>query len=150
LDEGEEKMEPSDSSKWNIRRLLLSSEFRIALAAVLIFAAFGLFNAKFFTEFVWRSVLREAADLSFLILGETLVITSGEIDLSVASTWALSALIFLTLVNAGIDPIICAAAVLVMGIGIGLCNGSVVVKSGVPSFVMTSRSFSPHARMLGT
>ncbi|MGD0330612.1 MAG: ABC transporter permease [Nitrososphaeria archaeon] len=138
MGDGEEKMK--------IRDFLLSPEVRITIAAVAIFIAFGLLNSKFFTQFVWRGILTDGADLSFLILGESLVITSGEIDLSVASTWALTAYIFQFFTNPtvmgglALDPNLVAVAVLCLGIGIGAANGVVSVKSGVPSFLVTLAS----------
>jgi ribose/xylose/arabinose/galactoside ABC-type transport system permease subunit len=140
LEDGEEKMKLSDNSGEKIKELLKSSEFRIGIAAVVIFSMFGLLNKNFFTQFIWRGILRTSADLSFLIIGETLVITSGEIDLSVASTWALSAFIFLTLVNSGVDPIFATVAVLLLGLLVGFANGLVTTRTGVPSFLVTLAS----------
>ena len=133
-------MKRSDSRGEKMKDFLRSSEFRIGIATVVIFSTFGLLSKNFFTQFIWRGILRAAADISFLIIGETLLITSGEIDLSVASTWALTAFLFLTLANAGVNPIFAAVAVLSLGILIGLANGIVTTKTGVPSFLVTLAS----------
>jgi simple sugar transport system permease protein len=120
-----------------MRDLLRSPEFRIALAAIAIFSIFGLKSSSFFTERIWRGILIAAGDLGFLILGETLVITAGEIDLSVASTWALSAYVFLTIANAGVDPILAMILVLLLGFLIGYANGFCKARTGIPSFLVT-------------
>ncbi|MGQ9781556.1 MAG: ABC transporter permease [Nitrososphaeria archaeon] len=120
-----------------MRDLLRSPEFRIALAAAVIFSVFGLKSESFFTERIWRGILIAAGDLGFLVLGEALVITSGEIDLSIASTWALSAYIFRTLANAGVDPMLALIIVLFLGFLIGSGNGLFLARTGIPSFLVT-------------
>ncbi|MEM3871883.1 MAG: ABC transporter permease, partial [Nitrososphaeria archaeon] len=91
----------------------------------------------FFTQTIWRGILRAAGDIGLVVLGEAIVITVGEIDLSVASTWALCAYIFLTLAHSGIDPILAMIMVLLLGCLIGLINGAIVTKTGAPSFLVT-------------
>jgi simple sugar transport system permease protein len=123
-----------------MRHLLKSSEFRITLAAIVIFLVFGLRRPDFFTEIIWRGILRAAGDLGLVLLGEAIVITVGEIDLSVASTWALCAYIFLVLANGGVDPMLALVMVLLLGALIGSVNGLLVTKTGAPSFLVTLAS----------
>jgi simple sugar transport system permease protein/ribose transport system permease protein len=83
-----------------------------------------------------RSVLQITAILAILAFGEALVITTGEIDISVGSVFGIGALVYLGLApDTGVAlaiPIALAAAV-----AIGCFNGYVVAKLKIPSLIVT-------------
>lgn len=113
------------------------SEVGVALIAVLLIIGF---TAT--TEGVWLSqanfseVLRVTAILAIIAMGEALVITTGEIDISVGSTFGIVGIIYLGLIaQIGIAPAVLVA--LVAGIVIGLINGFVVAKFRIPSLIVT-------------
>ena len=70
-------------------------------------------------------------------MGFTLLIISGEFDLSVGSVLALSGVLVIFMVNAGLPAPIAVVIMLILGVAIGLLNGLIVVKLGVPSFIVT-------------
>ena len=67
----------------------------------------------------------------------TMVIISGEIDLSIASMIALTAVIFGTFFNAGYNFPISALFAILAGLLCGLFNGILVTKLKIPSIILT-------------
>ena len=67
----------------------------------------------------------------------TLIIISGEIDLSIASMIALTAVIFGTAYNAGLGMPLSMLIAIFSGILCGLFNGILVTKLQIPSIILT-------------
>ena len=67
----------------------------------------------------------------------TLIIISGEIDLSIASMIALTAVIFGTVYNAGFGMPLSVFIALISGVLCGLFNGILVTKLKIPSIILT-------------
>lgn len=116
----------------------------IFMAAPVFVVLFALFvwitieNPNFTNPPVFLIFLRRAAPLMILAAGQLFVIISGEFDLS------MGALITLVVILAGdwIDgdpsmtwPII--AVLLLIGVAVGLANGVITTRLGVPSFITT-------------
>ncbi|GAB6058520.1 ABC transporter permease [Desulfonatronum parangueonense] len=74
---------------------------------------------------------------AIVALGATFVVISGEIDLSFPSTMALSGFVFSLIFASGGHPLLGLLAALTVGTLIGLINGLIVVKIGVPSIIAT-------------
>ena len=77
------------------------------------------------------------AEAGFLALGMTLVIVSGQIDLSVASTMALVACISAKLMNAGLPIPLVVFIAMALGLILGGINGLLIARLKLPSFVVT-------------
>lgn len=83
-----------------------------------------------------REVLRVTSVLAIMAFGEALVITVGEIDISVGSTFGLVGLTYLALApQLGVPPAILVA--LAVAIVIGFLNGLVVAYFRIPSLIAT-------------
>jgi simple sugar transport system permease protein len=85
-------------------------------------------------------VLNLFIDNSFLIVlavGMTFVILTGGIDLSVGSVVALSTMIAAATLRDGWPPVLAAAAVLVVGTGLGLLMGLVIHDFDIQPFIAT-------------
>ena len=79
------------------------------------------------------------ANLPVLIIaaGMTLVILAGEIDISVGSTFAVSAVAAGLLAKAGLSTLVVFVAVCSVGAAIGALNGALVAYVRLPSIVVT-------------
>ena len=84
-----------------------------------------------------RVMFRAIPTLGIIAIGVNLLMIAGEFDLSVGSTFALSALMMAKAHNAGAPVIVGILIALAIGIFIGFVNGFVTVKSNVPSFIIT-------------
>jgi ribose transport system permease protein len=112
----------------------------IAFVIVFSFAAPG-----FFTLFGFANVAVYSAEPLLLAVGETFVIISGGIDLSVGAllgfTGVIAALLMKALwavtQNIPMSIVISAVAGLVVGTALGAMNGVIIAKLKVPPFVVT-------------
>ena len=108
----------------------------IALAAILIF--FSITSSSFRTVATFASMLQHSTILGIVACGSTLILISGGLDLSVGSIMALTTCvvgIILTNNNEMIIPAIIAGTA--VGGACGLVNGTIIVTTGIPSFIAT-------------
>jgi simple sugar transport system permease protein len=83
------------------------------------------------------SVWRLLPDLGIIALGIGLLMICGEFDLSVSSTIPLSSFCFATLATSGMSPALAFGLALLLGAMLGLVNGILVVRTNMPSFIIT-------------
>jgi ribose/xylose/arabinose/galactoside ABC-type transport system permease subunit len=84
------------------------------------------------------NVLRQSASLGIIAIGQTFVILTGGIDLSVGAQISLFAILAATIMNGNPAMIVPALLACVgMGIGIGLINGLLITKRRVAPFIAT-------------
>jgi ribose transport system permease protein len=109
----------------------------IAFAFVFIFFSVTLYNDGFLSVFNIANIFRQTAIISVMAVGMTFVISAGEIDLSVGSITALSALSTALVLDAGLGIFIALIVGLLTGLLFGIINGIFVSKVGIPSFLVT-------------
>jgi len=121
-----------------IRSALLSWDAIILIALALVIAVSaasidGVANPRF-----WRFVTLEVIPIALIALPLTLVIITGEIDLSVASVLGLTCVVVGYLWESGVTslPMLIVAALL-LGAGLGALNGVFVTVFGLPSLAVT-------------
>ncbi len=83
------------------------------------------------------SMFTLASELGIVAIGVSLLMISGEFDLSVGAVFALSTLIFVRTANAGVNPVIAFLLTLTACALIGLLNGFITIRAGIPSFIST-------------
>ena len=122
---------------------LLFGGWEVGLLVIMacLYAAGLYLNPAFFgsTDALF-SVLRDASRYGLLAIGMTFVIVNKELDLSVGSTFGLTATIFgMIFAPTYFDMSIWTAVAwcLVMGLTIGLINGFMVTVLEVPAFIAT-------------
>jgi ribose transport system permease protein len=112
----------------------------ILLALVL---AFSLTAENFLSEDNLRNILRQYSVPAILAVGQTLVIVSAGIDLSVASTAALSGSVMGVLyAHHGWPEPLALLMGLLSGFAVGAINGFVITKWRVPDFIATLGAFT--------
>jgi rhamnose transport system permease protein len=120
-----------------MKRLLARRELVPALLVVLAFVV-GAAQSPYFLD---ARYLLDASSLyveaGLLALGMTLVIVSGHIDLSVAAMLALVACVVGKLLDAGHPPFLVLPGGLILGTFLGWCNGALIARLRLPSFVVT-------------
>jgi rhamnose transport system permease protein len=104
----------------------------MALAIVLAVAAPGYFSAENLSDLF-------LANLPVLLVatGMTLVIVTGEIDISVGSMFAICGVAAGILSKSGVPVWLACAAACLLGAMFGLLNGALVAYIGIPSIVVT-------------
>ena len=83
------------------------------------------------------TMVRQSAVIIVIAIGQTLLMISGGIDLSVGSVLALSTIVAAVLHGAGVSPLLGAFAALATATLAGLTNGLVTTKARVPAFIAT-------------
>lgn len=110
----------------------------MVVVMLLIVAFFAYRSARFATPDNLTNILIAAAPFALIALGQTLVILTGGIDLSVGSVMAASAMaVAWTAKNAGDSPMLPLVAAVVTGLLAGSINGLIVSKFEVPPFITT-------------
>ncbi|WP_163192441.1 sugar ABC transporter permease [Clostridium thermarum] len=109
----------------------------IALAAIMII--FSITTGGLFTNSRNISnLINQTGYIAVLAVGMTLVLIISHIDLSVGFVAGfLGAVAALLLTKTGLPVFACIIIVLILGIFIGMFNGFLVAKMGIPSFVVT-------------
>jgi simple sugar transport system permease protein len=106
------------------------------IVVTLFFAATA--DATMFTAAGFMNFLSPAAQLGILAVGAALLMIAGEFDLSIGSMVAFAGLIFGAIVVVGQAPL--AVAILItfaFAISLGALNAQIVLKTGLPSFIVT-------------
>lgn len=86
------------------------------------------------------NVTRLAAVIGIIAIGETFVLLTGEVDLSIGSILSLSLVIGGLLVN--VSPTLALIVTLLVGLFTGIANGIVVAKGRIQSFMVTLGALS--------
>lgn len=84
-----------------------------------------------------RGVLGILPEVALVTIGVTLLMIAGEFDLSVGSVFALTPMTIAILINDGFGFWSATALGLLLAAGIGLVNGLVTIRFGIPSFIAT-------------
>ena len=108
----------------------------VFVVAVMVFA-FLTPNRLFVDPRNLTSLARLAPDIVIVALGIGLLMISGEFDLSVGSILALSSYTFALQLEGGMNPILALLGALAVGAVLGLVNGLIVTRTGIPSFIVT-------------
>jgi rhamnose transport system permease protein len=118
-------------------RLLLNREAAVivALVAVILWAIY--FVPFFGNQLTMTFLLLDIAPILLIALPMTMVIVTGEIDLSVASVVGLSSVLLGTLVDHGWSVPAAMVVSLLAGVVCGLLNGFLVAYVGLPSLAVT-------------
>lgn len=111
-----------------------------ALLVVLLLLAILLgtsLSPYFLTGFNISLLTKDLMEKAIMALPMTLIVISGEIDLSVASILGLASVVLGVTTNAGIPIGVGIVLVLILGAAAGLLNGLLVTRLGLPSLVVT-------------
>ncbi|TJX00985.1 MAG: ABC transporter permease, partial [Mesorhizobium sp.] len=83
------------------------------------------------------NLLRQGSMIAILAVGQTFVIITGGIDLSVGAVVGFATVIVAMLINAGVPIFLAILITLLVGVAIGLFHGFGIVKMGLPPFIIT-------------
>src|SRR5262245_11733173 len=122
-----------------VRRLLVARELGILAALAILVAGTAGKNSRFISEQSIRDLLLGATILTILAVGQTLVIVTRNVDLSVGSILGLTAFATgkLFLANPGAPLILAFLAGIGLGALCGFVNGALIAAARVPALVVT-------------
>lgn len=123
-----------------LRRFLQGdlASLRVLLGLAVIWIIFQSQNDRFLSATNLTNLMLQITAVGLISVGIVYVLLLGEIDLSVGAVSGLSAAVMAVLnVKHGWNPYLAIAAGVATGMAIGLLQGSLFTRFGVPSFVVT-------------
>lgn len=125
-----------------MRRFLKISLEKPEIAAVLLLLALvvlfqALSEGFFLNANNMRGVLGLLPEMALIAVGVTLLMICGEFDLSVGSVFALMPMTMAVTMSQGWPFVVAMAAGFAVCLVIGLVNGIITIRFGIPSFIVT-------------
>ena len=125
--------------------MVLLSRYReasIAVVALVLVVYFQLGNSAFLSSQELSVVLRDTGRYGMIAVAEVMLMITGEIDLSVGSTFSLAPYIMVLLsISFGAPLAISAPTGILVGVMVGVINGIITVRFPVPSLITTVGTF---------
>ena len=132
---------PTQSRKNPLRRFFsirgMTSAIIAFVALILIYVAFGVGNPRIFSGANIQNLLRSMSKYLIIGIGQSCLLITGNIDLSIGSVVGMSAMISATLMTMGVNPVLAALITLICCMVIGLINGVLVGQVKLPPFIAT-------------
>ena len=125
-----------------MRGLLAVPEVGALIPLLFFTALFAILEPALLNPRSIASAVRGIQFIAIIVVGQAILMIAGELDLSVGSVAALSAMVAAALIKHGVggwQMPVWAAIVAALGVGmlVGLVNGLITVKVGVPAFITT-------------
>jgi D-xylose transport system permease protein len=124
----------------NLRRLIQGdlASLRVVIGLAVIWAIFQFENDRFLSAQNLTNLMLQITAIGLISVGIVYVLLLGEIDLSVGAVSGLSAAVMAVLnVKHGWSPYLAIAAAILVGMAIGLLQGTLFTRFTIPSFVVT-------------
>ncbi|WP_319559271.1 ABC transporter permease [Marispirochaeta sp.] len=130
-----------DKSTNVLKRILavrgMGQVLTVTAGLILLCVVFAVLNPVFFSSKNISNLLRQIAPILLIGIGQSYVLITGNIDLSIGSVVGMSTMISATLMTKGVDPWVAVLLTLVCCLAVGLGNGLLVSLCKVPPFIAT-------------
>lgn len=121
------------------RRLgfLPDQRYLLLVILVVINVLFGLTSRNFFELSNYYNMLKQMAMIAITGSAATILMMTGNFDLSTGSTVACTAVLYTLMATHGVPMGAAAVVAVLAGILIGVVNGTLVARAGIPTFIAT-------------
>lgn len=131
-----------NTAKQNVLKRMLSARgvgqvVTVGIGLVVLCIIFGILNPTFFSGRNVGNLLRQIAPILLIGIGQSYVLITGNIDLSIGSVVGMSTMISATFMTKGIDPWPAAFMTIIICALVGVVNGFLVAKWELPPFIAT-------------
>ncbi|NLU53587.1 MAG: ABC transporter permease [Clostridiaceae bacterium] len=109
----------------------------VSSALVMMCIVFSILNPNFFSGKNISNLLRQVVPILIIGIGQSYVLITGNIDLSIGSIVGMSCMISATLMTRGVNPWVSALIAMLCCLGMGLISGLLVSKAKLPPFIAT-------------
>lgn len=109
----------------------------VTVGLIVLCAVFGFLNPTFFSSRNMNNLLRQIAPILLIGIGQSYVLITGNIDLSIGSVVGMSTMISATLMTKGMNPWLAVIITFICCIMVGLINGLLVAGCKLPPFIGT-------------
>ncbi|MEU8689346.1 ABC transporter permease [Streptomyces sp. NPDC048665] len=118
-------------------RVFTMRELAILVVFLVMIAVTQAGNSQFLSEQGIKDLLLNATILVLVATGQSLVVITRNVDLSVGSTLGISAFAAGTYLHGGGIPVLAIVLAVLLGVGFGVLNGLLVSLGQVPALVVT-------------
>ncbi len=120
------------------RRLQQASLSGVVMAFIVVIVVMSITSTTFFTARNLTNLIRQSAVLSIVAIGQTMVIISGGIDLSVAPIISLSTVLTASFIsNNNMNWVLSASIAIIVCALCGLLNGTIITFLKIPPIIAT-------------
>jgi len=112
------------------------------IVLVVAVVVFGIINPSFVRPAALSLLVQQMAVVGALAVGQTLIILTAGVDLSIGMAMVLTSLVMVKLNSQGVPGPIALLIGLVVGVLTGLLNGLLVTRLHLPPFIVTLGTFS--------
>ncbi|HBD00912.1 MAG TPA: ABC transporter permease [Lachnoclostridium sp.] len=109
----------------------------VSLGLIVMCVVFGIINPTFFSGKNVANLLRQIAPILLIGIGQSYVLITGNIDLSIGSVVGMSCMISATMMTKGMNPWVAVIITLMCCLIVGVVNGLLVAKCKLPPFIAT-------------
>jgi ribose transport system permease protein len=127
-------------TRWQkiLARMVTSRELVTLAVVIILFLFFTAGNPRFASVNILIGIARRITPIGILSIGMTFLLIAGELDLSVGATFGFCSVLIGQLASERQwDPWLSMGIVIAAGLLIGVVNGTLVTRLGVPSFIAT-------------
>ncbi|HEX4092117.1 MAG TPA: ABC transporter permease [Trebonia sp.] len=139
--EGQETLPADLTPAGRARRIATGAfnvnEIGVVLPLIVLIVVFTLIRSSFLSTSDIEAMLIALSYIGIISVGETILMISGEFDLSVGSNAGLSAVGAAWTMTHGVPAVLGIGIGIGIGITVGAVNAFVVVKLGIPAFIAT-------------
>ena len=111
--------------------------YPLIFISIMLFLVFAVLNDNYLTRANMLMILRQASLLALLGMGQTIILLSGNIDLSIGSMIALSTVIYAPLLKSEVSFVYPVLLILSTGMALGLMTGLIITKLKIHPFIAT-------------
>lgn len=109
----------------------------VTIGLIILCVVFAIMNPTFASSQNVGNLLRQIAPIVLIGVGQSYVLITGNIDLSIGSVVGMSCMISATLMTKGMNPWVAVIITLISCILVGIINGILVAKCKLPPFIAT-------------
>jgi ribose transport system permease protein len=125
-----------DKKKFSLMNL--PTEYMMLIVLIILCVILSILKPAFYSSFNVSTLIRTISWTTIVAFGQTLVLLTGGIDLSVAGMAGMSGILSAWfMVNMGIPPFVVIVCVLILAFFCGCMNGVLITKIGMIPFIVT-------------
>jgi len=109
----------------------------VTFGLIVLCIVFGILNPTFFSNRNIGNLLRQIAPILLIGIGQSYVLITGNIDLSIGSVVGMSCMISATMMTKGVNPWVAVLITYICCLAIGFINGQLIANCKLPPFIAT-------------
>ena len=127
-----------DNTRKKFSIMNLPTEYMMLVVLIILCIILSVLKPAFYSSFNVSTLIRTISWTTIVAFGQTLVLLTGGIDLSVAGMAGMSGILSAWfMVNMGIPPFVVITCVLILAFLCGCLNGILITKIGMIPFIVT-------------